>query len=100
MKYSKAAAVVAGSLVALGAASLVTTAQAAEPAPGGGLPQRGPRSSQNSDPITSLTAGQRLGPVGRVARQAGGVLGRTSQASPGRVLGIAGPTLGGLPVTG
>lgn len=94
MKYSKAAAIVAGSLVALGAASVVSTAQAAEPVPGGGLSggrdSRATTSAPNmsSDPISSLT-GQKLGPISKVAQQAGSVLGKASSQG-GKPLGMGG----------
>lgn len=102
MKYSKAAAVVAGSLVALGAASIASTAHAAEPVPGGQTNTgQSSQVAQPSDAVSRL-AGQKL--ISKVTGQANGVLGKAQQsaqqASSGKALGGAASSLGGLPVTG
>lgn len=80
MKYSKAAAVVAGSLVALGVASVAGTAHAAEPVPGGKGGSR-QQAAQPNEEVTTSTP--KFAPLGKV----GSLLGKSPQAQAGKALG-------------
>lgn len=93
MKYSKAAAIVAGSLIALGAASAASTAHAAE-GPHSGQPntQGGSHTTVTNGPVNNVS--QPASPLEKVTKQAGSVLKKTAQVDPTRALG------GGLPTAG
>jgi hypothetical protein len=102
VKYSKAAAVLAGSLVALGAASIVTTAQAAEAVHGGGQPSGtgqishaspGSHTSVTNNPVNTLSTKQ--DPISKVTRQANGIL--KGKLDPTKSLGAGAPALPKLP---